>query len=316
MENNEQKISYKLLFFDIIIVVFIVSLFFVAYERTQKPDEQKVEKKEITENTEKLNTLFSSIKAKAVYVFDVQKNEVLFKKNETAQLPLASITKLMTAQVAMDLSSKNSQITIRKEFLQEEGDSGLSDGEIWNVKNLVDFSLIVSSNDGARAVASVIGAKNLKITDYNTGREDFIRKMNEKAKEIGLNQTYFINESGLDEKNGQSGGYGSAQNVAEMMKYILKNNPEIFEATKYQNQQITSLSKTHNAENTNVDINKIPNIIGSKTGYTNLAGGNLAVVFDSSIGNPIIVVVLGSTQEGRFEDVLALVNASMNYERN
>lgn len=313
MENNEEKIPYKLILLDIVIVFLIIGLSFAVYNKTHQPI-----KNNVAPTGELAGKVFDEldIKAKSAYVYDVMKNKVLYQKNDSTQLPLASITKLMTATVAMDLVPQNSQITIKKEFLQEEGDSGLRDGEIWNLKNLLDFSLIVSSNDGARAVASVVGSKILKTEDMNIGRSEFVNKMNEKAKEIGLSQTYFVNESGLDEKNGQSGGMGSAQDVAKMVEYILKNKPEVLEATRYQSQQIASLSIVHKAQNTNVDINKIPNIIGSKTGYTDLAGGNLAVVFDSSIGNPVIVVVLGSTQEGRFDDVLSLVDATMKYERN
>ena len=313
MENNEEKIPYKLILLDIVIVFLIIGFFFAVYNKTHQPIKNNVAP---TEELAKKVFDELDIKAKSAYVYDVMKDKVLYQKNDSTQLPLASITKLMTATVAMDLAPQNSQITIKKEFLQEEGDSGLRDGEIWNLKNLLDFSLIVSSNDGARAVASVIGSKFLKTEDMNIGRSEFVNKMNEKAKEIGLGQTYFLNESGLDEKNGQSGGMGSAQDVAKMVEYILKNKPEVLEATRYQSQQIASLSTIHKAQNTNVDINKIPSLIGSKTGYTDLAGGNLAVVFDSSIGNPVIVVVLGSTQEGRFDDVLSLVDATMKYERN
>ena len=67
------------------------------------------------------------------------------------------------------------------------------------------------------------------------------------------------------------------------------------------------------AKNTNIDVEKIPGLLASKTGYTTLAGGNLVVAFDASIGRPIIVVVLGSSQEGRFKDVQSLVNASIKY---
>ena len=69
----------------------------------------------------------------------------------------------------------------------------------------------------------------------------------------------------------------------------------------------------HVAVNTDLDIGKIPGLLASKTGFTALAGGNLVVAFDASIGRPIIVVVLGSTEDGRFTDVAQLTSSSLAY---
>jgi D-alanyl-D-alanine carboxypeptidase len=94
---------------------------------------------------------------------------------------------------------------------------------------------------------------------------------------------------------------------------MLEKHPELLEATKYQTIEIDSLDKTHKAQNTNMDVDQIPGLIASKTGYTSMAGGNLVIAFDASIGRPIIVVVLGSSLDGRFTDVSKLVSASQNY---
>jgi len=308
--EETQTISKKLLALNAVLVVLIISMVFVIYDSLNKP----IKKETVTYDEKASFRVFDgiSLEAKSAYVFDIVKNEVIFKKNEFAQLPLASITKLMTALTATELIPKNSRITIRKEFLQEEGDTGLLDGESWKLQDLLDFSLLVSSNDGVRSVASVIGAMNLQTDDYNLGRKDFISKMNAKAQELGLQQTYFINESGLDD-GVLSGGYGSAIDVSKLMQYILENHPEILEATKYQTINISSLDKVHTAKNTNIDVNQIPGLLASKTGYTNMAGGNLVIAFDSSIGRPVVVVVLGSTMDGRFQDVSKLIKASLTY---
>lgn len=309
--NNEQKvepISKALLVLNGVVVLLIILMVFLIYTRSTY--KQQVKKQSATTNLQVFDNL--KIEAKAVYVFDVFRDRVLFKKNEFAQLPLASVTKLMMALTAIELVSGNSNITVKKEFLREEGDSGLLADESWRLKDLLDFSLVVSSNDGARSIASVVGAMDLETQDYNLGHKDFINKMNIKAQELGLKQTYFINESGLD-VGSMSGGYGSAIDVAELLQYIIVNYPDILEATKYKNLSIPSANKIHSAKNTNIGLGDIPNLIASKTGYTSLAGGNLAVAFDSSMGRPIIVVVLGSTEQGRFSDVSALVGASLGY---
>ncbi len=314
--NNEQKtegISLKLMIFNIILVLLIVLMFFLIYGALNKPQEKQVDN--FGEKVSAGAFVDLHLSAKSAYVYDVLKNKVIFKQNEFVQLPLASITKLMMALTATELLPENSRVTIKSEFLREEGDTGLLANESWRMKDLLDFSLVVSSNDGARSIASVVGAFDLKTADYDLGRKDFILKMNTRAQELGLKQTYFINESGLDEEN-TSGGYGSAIDVAKLMQYILINNPNILEATKYQNISVSSLSNEHIVKNTNTDVANIPGLIASKTGYTEKAGGNLVVAFDMSIGRPIVVVVLGSTLEGRFEDVSKLVQASIDYVGN
>lgn len=284
---------------------------FLINQREQNRQDQIAEVQIQAKSLEVFNKL--KIQASSAYIYDITQNKVLYKKNETAQLPLASITKLMTALVAVELLPENSKITIRNDFLKEEGNSGLVVSESWKLKDLLDFSLVTSSNDGARSLASVIGAVTSKTSDFNLGRKDFIQKMNERANKLGLTQTYFINETGLDVGDNVSGGYGSAVDVNELMKYMIINHPEILEPTKYSSISVSSDDKKHLGKNTNDFVGSIPGLFASKTGYTNMAGGNLVVAFDAGLGNPIIVTVLGSTQEGRFEDVQKMVDATLEY---
>ena len=94
------------------------------------------------------------------------------------------------------------------------------------------------------------------------------------------------------------------------MEYILKNNAEILlPTTKVAGRAYSSSGDFHDYENTNEVIYAIPNLLGSKTGFTDLAGGNLTIAFDAGLNRPIIVTVLGSTREERFSDVVGLVNA-------
>lgn len=238
------------------------------------------------------------LQAKAAYVFDIKNQKVLFAKNANDILPLASIAKIMTADVASELISPTSTITINGTDLAQDGDSGLFLNERWTFKKLLDFTLAVSSNDGAFALAS-------------TASPDFINKMNEKAKMLGLSSMQFYNPTGLDESLTKSGAYGSASDVAKLFAYTLQNHPEVFGATRYASFTTSSLDGLkHTAINTDEEINNIPGIIGSKTGYTDMAGGNLAVVYDAGVNYPIVVVVLGSTYDGRFADVTALVRAA------
>ncbi len=313
--GNQTQISKGLLALNAFLVVFVVSMI-VIISNTIHTSTQHIQKtaEAPTAAQSHFTEVFTNlpVEAKAVYVYDMRENKVLFEKNSRAQLPLASLTKLMMAMVASNLVPKNSHVTIRKEFLGEEGDNGLVTGERWALKDLLDFSLVVSSNDGARSIASVIGAYNLHTNNFDMGRKDFIAKMNSTAHTLGLSQMYFVNENGLD-LNSTSGGYGSAENVSQLLQYMLTHKNDILEATKYAHTKYSSTIANHTAQNTDILAGKIPGLLASKTGYTNLAGGNLAVAFDAGLQHPIIIVVLGSSKDGRFTDVLKLVKASRKY---
>lgn len=238
------------------------------------------------------------IQAKSAYVFDIKNQKVIFEKNANEVLPLASIAKIMTANVAIELLSPTSTIPITANALAQDGDNGLLLYEKWDFRKLLDFTLTVSSNDGAFALAQ-------------SASPNFIEKMNEKAKILGFSTMQFNNTTGLDESETKSGAYGSAVDVAKLFSYTLKKHPEVFSATRYAKFTTSSINNIkHTAVNTDAEINNIPGIIGSKTGFTDLAGGNLAIVYDAGVNYPIVVVVLGSTYDGRFKDILSLIRAT------
>ncbi len=314
MENNpKQNISSSLLALNAVLVVAVIGMVFLIDDILHRPPTvAHTPTAPITTTTHAFENI--SVQARAVYVYDLAQNKILFQKNAEAQLPLASLTKLMMALVASNLVPANSRVTIRPDFLTADGNNGLVAGESWKLKDLLDFSLVVSSNDGARSIASVVGADSADTSDFDIGRKDFINSMNQEAQTLGLAQTYFINENGLDVGN-LSGGYGSAENVSKLLQHIITQKPTLLEATKYPVSTISSATKNHTAKNTDTIISDIPGLIASKTGYTTLAGGNLAVAFDVGLQHPIIIVVLGSTQDGRFTDVSTLVKATLAYVR-
>jgi serine-type D-Ala-D-Ala carboxypeptidase (penicillin-binding protein 5/6) len=254
------------------------------------------------------------LRAKSAYVYDARTQSVLYAKNEDQRLSLASLTKLMAALVAREISPRYGTVTVTSDALKVEGDSGLMANERWSLGDLLDFSLISSSNDGIRAVALSLGA----LESFGATEEevvgDFVKAMNSKALELGLKNTYFWNETGLDESAVKGGGYGTAQDVARLLEYILSTQPDLLEATRAKEAVIVSIdNNAHVAKNTNQIASDTPGLIGSKTGYTDTAGGNLAFVFDPELGRPIIITVLGSTASGRFEDAKKLINATLQY---
>ena len=254
-----------------------------------------------------------SITAGAALVYDVQAKKILYAKNAEAPLALASVTKLMLATVVAEVLSPDATVVITPQALAESGDSGLVAGERWRAQDLIDFTLIESSNDGAEALAEAAGP--LIRAKYPTAPTDnaaaTIWRMNQKAAELGLTQTYYLDTNGLDTSPTMAGAYGSAYDMASLFTYMIANDLNVIAETTEASRTFTSEDgAVHTAHTTNESLGDVPGLIAGKTGYTDLAGGNLVIAFDASIGHPIIVVVLSSTHDGRFTDIRTLVEAA------
>ena len=247
-----------------------------------------------------------NINAKSAYVYDVRAKRALYNKNADIVLPLASITKLMTVLIADELVQGNTIVLIPKDAVLQDGASGLSEGERISAQSLTDYAIMASSNDAAFALGAAVGA----VIGGNNPNMTFVNSMNLRATELGLASLKFYNPTGLDISTTEAGAYGSARDISFLLKYILESHPDLLDSTTITNTKIyNSDGAFHEAENTDPIINKIPNLLASKTGYTDLAGGNLTVAFDTGFDRPIIITVLGSTYSGRFTDVMTLVDA-------
>lgn len=243
--------------------------------------------------------------ARAAYVLDLRTGDVLYERNAYTRLPLASLTKLMTALVAHESLAPDDQVTITVEAIMQEGDSGFSDGDRFSLRALADLTLLTSSNDGAYALAAAAGAA---LAPTHDPVAHFISRMNEKAVEIGMADSIFLNATGLDLDETTSGGYGTARDAARLMEYIVQRHPYILEETREASSAIYShAGALFHATNTNETASDISGLIASKTGYTDLAGGNLVIAFDIGLNRPVVVAILGSTRAGRFEDAGTLL---------
>lgn len=251
------------------------------------------------------------LEAGSAYVYDVHDHKTLFEKDADTIRPLASLTKLMSALTASKLIPNYLLVRITPDDIRQEGDTGLYVNEDWPLGKLVDYSLITSSNDGITAIAAT-GGHEISSTSSDPVAL-FVNTMNETAKSLGLSSMHYINQSGLDISPVISGGYGSARDITKLLDYILKTDPHLVEATSYDKTTISSTQITHTAENTNKALGEIPNVIASKTGYTDLSGGNVIVAFNAGLDHPIIIAVLGSSYDGRFTDLEALVHATITY---
>jgi D-alanyl-D-alanine carboxypeptidase len=299
-----------------ILVLILLGMFLFMSNRSAVDAAQEGDAAALATTTEPVYNPFDDVRiaAQAAIVKDLRSGKVLYEKNAYAPLPLASITKVVTALTAADIfkAEGKTAVQITAAHLAPEGDDSLIPGEHFTVPDLLNYTLVASSNDGARALAQSAGS--LIATPPQTGLEAFIARMNTVAATAGMEKATFYNESGLDEDEAarEAGAFASARDVAELFAYTLNNAPQLLEATRADNLTVESKEGyAHKTANTNKVVGDLPNIIGSKTGYTYTAGGNLAVVIDPSLGQPIVIVVLGSSKEGRFADVERLAAATL-----
>jgi len=238
----------------------------------------------------------AQLTAKAVVVYDPVSGTVLFSKNARESLPLASLTKLMSAEAVLARTEQKNRVTITPNDLAPEGDWNFIIGESWSIGELLRFGLVASSNDAMAAAATALGI-------------DPSEAMNSEAQKLGLSQSLFLNPTGLDVNPTTAGGYGSAYDIALLAGVFVREYPELFAATVAPNITIGYGERALTADSTAAPLLTIPGLLGAKTGYTDLAGGNLVAAFDLELGRPVIIAVLGSTREGRFEDVKKLISA-------
>jgi D-alanyl-D-alanine carboxypeptidase len=247
-----------------------------------------------------------SLTGKAAIVYDLTTGHTLYSRNSNTPLALASITKLLTLYAASDVLSPNSQVLMSSSSLatmNDAGDSGFKVGESFTYEDLARLTLAASSNAGADSIAdAAASAKGSGITTLLASA----------ASELGLSQTHATNATGLDIDTTTAGAYGSARDIAVLAAGLLKKAPSIARATTLPAITVTSSQGTrHSFANTDVDVTHFPSLLLSKTGYTDLAGGNLVIVYDAGINHPIAIVVLGSTVDGRFADMRTLMSATL-----
>jgi len=216
---------------------------------------------------------------KAAFAMEMyEDHKVLFEQNATKQLPIASLTKLMTSAVVMDHYDLNQKVIISPKAMAVAGEQGaLKLGEQLSVKNLLYITLMESSNRAAQALSEVMG------------HDAFVKAMNDKAAQIGLLQTHFDGVTGLS-----SSTYSTALDIAKLSEFLFDNYPlfrEIIGLKEYQ--LYTDDGHFHH---TLVSTNKLlgeEGIVGGKTGWTNEAQGCMMAI--QAVGDKhIVYVVLGA----------------------
>ncbi len=240
------------------------------------------------------------ITAESAIVIDLNSAQILYRKNSTAQRPIASLTKLMTGLIIAEEETPYTIIKVSGEAAGVEGSTNfLNAGEELTIRDLTYGMMIASGNDAATALAI-----------YNAGSVDnFVRKMNARAEKLGLKNTHFSNPVGFDSEN----NYSTAQDIALLSMYVLQNDFLTAPANLSRYEFESKSGIFHEFVTTNELLNKELSvggvegvtIEGLKTGRTPEAGECLIAVAKDKKGHRVLTVVLGS--KARFQDTQKLI---------
>lgn len=224
------------------------------------------------------------ISAKSAVVICADTCEVVYAKNSTERLSMASTTKIMTVILALEYGAVDEPLTVTQEMIAVEGSSmGLQDGDSVSLKTLVKGMLLESGNDAANAVAYIIAG----------GLDSFVELMNVKAKEIGMYSTSFETPSGLDGDN----HYSTAFDMAVLGAYAVKNPEfrsicsEVSDAVYYGNPPHRRVLTNHNKL-----LKLYDGAFGIKTGFTKKSGRCLVSSVNKD-GKTLIAVTLNAPDD-------------------
>ena len=232
------------------------------------------------------------------------REKVFFRKKTQDILPIASLTKLMTALIVIEDPENytfSKTIIISERAANQENVpiyGNFNAGDSFNVEELLYWTLIYSSNDAAWALSEVVGNNN------------FIDKMNQKAQVLGLNNTHFVNPTGLEPEDLNYNSIiinhinrSTVQELLSLAQYILENHPLIFSISLEQGPYATQNGLSNLSLPSNVKV------LGGKTGYTHEAGGCiLLVLIDQKESIFIDIILAAPSPEQRIIELQKLIN--------
>lgn len=228
-----------------------------------------------------INSMPSSLPISSYIVKEVGSNEILMSKNRTKKIAPASLTKILTATLAIESGKLNEYVTITKEAANVQPTrAGFKVGDEVLLLDLVKAALVNSSNDAATAIGIHVGGSTAT----------FAEMMNQKAVQIGMKNSHFTNACGFD--IGQH--YSTADDLLKLSEYAIKNKT-FNEIVKLDEVLITPKDggKVYKLETHNKLLDKYKYAIGVKTGFTNKAGSCL-IARAQKDNKDVIVIMLKS----------------------
>lgn len=249
------------------------------------------------ENVEAGNFSEPPIEAKSALMYEVKTGKTLFAKNLHQKLPMASLTKIMTAVIALENYKTDTEFIVQKRELIGEDSMGLTEGEEISVHDLLYGLLLPSGNDASEVLAS----------NFPGGRDNFIAAMNKKVAALGLLNTHFTNPSGLE---GDGNQYTTVYDLLVITNYALSHFPLFGQIVAIREYHIpyTKKHKEFYLENETNLLSTYPGVKGVKTGYTPEADLCLVTYLEHDEHN-IIGILLGSNN--RRKEMKGLLDYSL-----
>ncbi|MFT8872444.1 MAG: D-alanyl-D-alanine carboxypeptidase family protein [Sporolactobacillus sp.] len=227
-----------------------------------------------------------AVSAQTAALMELATGRLLDAKDSHRRLPIASITKVMTALLAIESGKMNDTVVVSPEAIRTEGSSiYLKAGERIKLRDLVYGLMLRSGNDASRAIAEAVAGSE----------QGFVFLMNEKAKAIGMDDTHFANPNGLQNDAHYSSAYDMALLMREAMRQPLFRR---ITGTKSYSVPATNRSEARLWLNKNKMLRQYPFATGGKTGYTEVAGRTL-ISTASKDGMELVAVTLNDRDDWR-----------------
>lgn len=249
--------------------------------------------------------------AKSAVLMDAASGRVLYEKNGYEHMPNASTTKIMTCILTLEQGNLDDEVKISSYAASmPRVRLGMSTDDTFRLRDLLYSLMLESHNDSAVAIAEHIGGSV----------EGFAEKMNQKAKELGCKDTYFITPNGLDGQD-EIGVHGTtAEDLAKIMSYCIKNET-FLEITRTANHQFTNLAgtKSYNCNNHNAFLQMMDGALSGKTGFTGNAGYCYVGALERE-GRTFVVALLAcgwpNNKSYKWADTTALMNYGLEQYQN
>ena len=245
-----------------------------------------------------------NLNVKSSILIEAETGQVLYEENADEKLPPASITKIMALLIAMEKIEKGA-LSLEDEVTVSQYAESMGGSQIYlpanvrvKVKDLLEAVTIASANDASVAIAEAIAGS------YS----GFIDMMNERAKELGMNNTHFMNSTGLPEKN----HYSTARDISIMARELVKYKQVLKWGSTWVD-YIKLPERKAMLANTNRLLNKYPGLDGLKTGHTDAAGFCLTATAKRDQMRLVSVVLKAETRKERQEITTKLLDYGFNY---
>jgi len=226
------------------------------------------------------------LQARSYLAADVASGVELFGSAEDLQVPIASLTKLMTVVVAAEEYDLTSRIRLTQEQYVTTLVPRLQGRYEANLFSLLQLLMVESSNEAAEVIAS------------HMGRDAFIAKMNEKAAALGMDATVFTDPSGLD-----NGNVSSAEDLLMLVQYISERHPFVWAVSMGEVEEFAPAAEFHNLDNFN-EVKELTNVIGGKIGETEAARKTSVSIHEYTLNGEVrrvAIIILGT--ESRTDSV-------------